>query len=153
AIPVNPAFRIRLWVAVAGVFVVIVLGALVRGSAASRAFSDWPLMDGALLPAGFDNGRQLVHFLHRSGAALVGGTRVYLVVLVRRAVPHHRLLHRLAETVLALYLVQVLFGAANIWFRLHPAAVVGHVAFAALTWAGAFSLPTVGVLQARRRRR
>ena len=44
---------------------------------------------------------------------------------------------------LTLFIAQVLVGAANVWSRLAPSAVVAHVALAVLIWATLVALTTV----------
>jgi heme A synthase len=74
-------------------------------------------------------------FVHRALALLVG---VYVAVVAVRAWPL-RLTRRpfaaLALGAACLYLAQVLIGAANVWTRLAPGAVVAHVAVSSLIWA------------------
>ncbi|MGH9052147.1 MAG: heme o synthase [Acidimicrobiia bacterium] len=141
---VDRALAFRLWVGTAGIFGLIVLGSLVTGAGAGLAYLDWPLMDGRLVPGRLDLVGRLLHFLHRVAALAVGAYLAYLLVAVRREAPERPGLARLTGWVLGVYLVQVLMGAANVWFVLHPLARVGHLALAALVWAGAFLLALLG---------
>jgi heme A synthase len=60
------------------------------------------------------------------------------VVLVaarsRRERPTGDVVRVLAAVAALLFVTQVLTGAANVWSRLAPAAVVAHVAVAGLAW-------------------
>jgi protoheme IX farnesyltransferase len=49
---------------------------------------------------------------------------------------------RLSTTALVLFVAQVLVGAANVWTRLRPWAVVAHVALSVLIWATVIALAT-----------
>jgi heme A synthase len=119
--------------AAGGVFVLIVVGGLVRGEGAGLAFSDWPLMDGRLIPSLTGLGPAL-QFAHRVLAAVVG---VFLVILAVRTWPYRWT--RTPVTVLtmaavALFAAQVVIGAANVWTGLAIGPVVAHVAVSSLLW-------------------
>lgn len=116
--------RPEMWWAVAGLFAVMLIGALVRGEGAGLAFADWPLMGGRLIPTHLDVAVRLVQFVHRLAVLVVGGYLVYLWARRRRAgtgVAGVGLL-------LGLYGLQALVGAANVWSKLAAWAVIGHVA-------------------------
>jgi protoheme IX farnesyltransferase len=50
---------------------------------------------------------------------------------------------RLSTVAVVLFVAQVLVGAANVWTRLRPWAIVGHVALSVLIWATVVALATV----------
>jgi cytochrome c oxidase assembly protein subunit 15 len=115
------------------VLVLLLVGSYVSGRGAGNVFPDWPLMNGRLIP---DLSFQLaaLHFLHRALALIVG-----IVV----AVVGVRVLHRkeqlpvqatLIHTALALFAVEVLIGALNVWTDLNAAAVTAHLLTGALIW-------------------
>lgn len=161
----------RLWAGAAGVYLLVILGAFVRGAGAALVFPDWPLMDGELLP-GLGSPARLYHFAHRAVALVVGAYLLYLVVYLRRradpgspsplagrgagggapmeagdpqgGAAAEAALVKVAWTLLGLYVVQSLAGAATIWFGLHPAARVAHVGLAALVWVTAVLLALLG---------
>jgi heme A synthase len=60
-----------------------------------------------------------------------------VAVRARRERPGRDVVAVLAGAAALLFLSQVLVGAANVWSRLAPAAVVAHVAVASLTWGAA----------------
>ena len=129
--PLSGVARLSFWTAGA-VFVLLLVGAYVRGEGAGLAFRDWPLMGGRLLPA-LDTEPQVLQLTHRALALMVGVLIASLVVRtlgdgVRRPVVV------LAVTAGLLYVVQVLVGAANVWSGLAPAAVVAHVVVGSLVW-------------------
>jgi heme A synthase len=114
-------------------FALMAVGAYVRGENAGLAFPDWPLMKGRLLPD-LPSAPAVVHFAHRLLALAVGALVSLLVARAwrdRRAKPAAATLALLAA---ALFVAQVLVGAANVWSRLAAPAVVAHVAVASLTW-------------------
>ncbi len=133
----------KLWTGTGAVFLVILIGALVRGADAGPVFQDWPLMNGALVP-GLDSSLKVVHFFHRLLAATVGVYLVYLWVSLRATGGLRR---RAAGATLVSYSVQGAIGAAVVATVLADWTVVAHVAVAGLTWMAAFLLPYAGSLQ------
>ncbi|HEX2267079.1 MAG TPA: COX15/CtaA family protein [Actinomycetota bacterium] len=137
------------WLVAGSVFVLMVLGAFVRGEGASLAFFDWPLMDGAVIPA-LDSLPPALHFTHRVAALVTG---VLVALLGMRAWRNRRLNKAaavLAGAMLGVFLVQVLVGAANVWTRLADPAVASHVALAGLVWALAVATAATSRLAAAR---
>jgi protoheme IX farnesyltransferase len=130
--PVLPKeFRRALRWTTAAVGLLLLAGAYVRGAGASRAFLDWPLMDGRLVPA-LGSEPAVAHFTHRILAlvtALIAGGLAYRATRLG-----HRGLRGLAWAGFGLILAQVGVGAAAVLSDLAAAAVVGHVTGAALTW-------------------
>jgi heme A synthase len=120
-------------VAAGGTLVLIAVGAYVRGEGAGLIFPDWPLMNGRLVPV-IDTVPAGVHFTHRALALVVGVLVVLVAVRAWRDRPSGDAVTILASVAALLVATQVLIGAANVWSRLAPAAVVAHVAVASLTW-------------------
>lgn len=124
-----------------GTYVLLVIGAYVRGRGASLAFRDWPLMDGRLVPT--LEGVLTVHFAHRLAAATVGLLVLYLGVRAWTMRDRPRTVGLLTVALVALFAGQVVVGALNVWTRLSVAAVVAHVTLSALIWAVTVALATV----------
>jgi cytochrome c oxidase assembly protein subunit 15 len=120
--------------AAASVFLLLLVGSYVSGNeGAGKAFSDWPLMNGKLIP-NLQFEAQALHFLHRALAAAVG---VIVFVVGWRAIKRKAEMPRaarLARSVLGLYAVEVLIGAANVWTGLNSAFVTLHLAIGAAIW-------------------
>jgi protoheme IX farnesyltransferase len=132
----------RLALATAGVVgLLLLVGTYVRASGAQLVFTDWPLMDGRLVPT--LGGAATAMFLHR----MLAGAAVLLVlwtaIRARTDTDRDPLLVRLSTTALVLFVVQIMVGAANVWTRLRPWAVVAHVALAVLIWTTVVALATV----------
>jgi cytochrome c oxidase assembly protein subunit 15 len=119
--------------AAAFTFVLLGVGAYVRGEGAGLAFPDWPLMGGRVVPA-LSSLRPGLHFAHRALAAAVFVLVVWLAVRVWRSRSTRTVAAALAFIAAGLFAAQILIGAANVWSRLAPAAVTAHVAVAALIW-------------------
>jgi protoheme IX farnesyltransferase len=125
----------------AGVFILLLVGAYVRGLGAGGAFGDWPLMDGKVLPA--PGHLATPHFVHRALALIVGGLVVAVAYRAWKREPKEAAVRALSAAAAGLYLAQVGVGAANVFSRLAPAAVVAHVTLAALTWGSVLALAVV----------
>lgn len=124
----------RLARAAAGaVFGLVVVGAYVRGEGAGLAFKDWPLMNGRIIP-GLSSIRPALDFAHRALALAVGLLLVVLIAAAWRRRAGRPAVAWLCGAVGVLFVAQALVGAANVWSRLAPAAVVAHVALAGMIW-------------------
>jgi protoheme IX farnesyltransferase len=134
-LPVRPADRglLRLGaVTLAAIFAQMLLGSWVTGHGAGLAYSDFPLMNGRLVPD-LTASQQVVQVLHRLLAAAVAGLVIATWLRVRRATDRP-LPRRLATAMLVLVLVQVALGAANIWSQLSAWFVVPHLAVGSALW-------------------
>jgi heme A synthase len=138
SIGMHPGGRVdgltRLARAAAGaVFGLLVVGAYVRGEGAGLAFRDWPLMNGRVIPS-LSSVRPTLHFAHRALAVLVGALLAVLIAKAWQQRGDRAAVAWLCEAAGILFVVQALVGAANVWSKLAPAAVVAHVALAGLIW-------------------
>ena len=119
--------------ATTGVSLLIILtGALVRGSGATLACIDWPACNGELFP--FNQGPlQTVHMTHRFAVLAFG---VLLVLLVWYAYQSQRptAVKRLTVAALVLYLLQSVVGAFFVLTAAAPLWGTLHVGLASLTW-------------------
>ncbi len=115
--------------------VLLLVGTYIRakGPAYGIAFTDWPLMDGRLVPT--LGGVRTPMFLHRVLALTAFLLVLWTAIRARTLRPRSRPLTALSTTALMLFVAQIMVGAANVWTRLRPWAVVLHVAFAVLVWA------------------
>ncbi len=112
-----------------------------KGPTYGLAFTDWPLMAGRLVPA--LGGVTTPMFVHRLLAAGTFLLVLWTAIRTRTARPRSRPLVVLSTIALGLFLAQILAGAANVWTKLKPWAVVLHVAFAVLVWASLVALAAV----------
>ena len=109
------------------------VGAYVRGENAGLVFPTWPLMNGRLLPD-LPSTPAVAHFAHRVLALGVGALVSLLATRAWRDRRERPATAILALVAAALFVAQVLVGAANVWSRLAAPAIVAHVAVAALLW-------------------
>ncbi len=126
--------------------VLLLVGTYVRAKGAGLAFTDWPLMDGKLVPA--LGGADTAMFLHRILAALVFLLVLFAMIRARTMAQRSKNLVALSTLAVALFVAQILVGAAQVWTRLKPWAVVMHVALSVLVWACLVTLATVASARA-----
>lgn len=112
--------------------VIILTGALVRGSGATLACTTWPLCNGAILPTG-EGQWALIHMFHRLAVAALG-IAVVLVVWMAFSLKRPRRIKSLAVAAGCCYLAQAAIGAMFVFTSAAPLWGALHVLFAALTW-------------------
>jgi len=126
--------------AVIALLPVLIAGVYVRDKGAGLAFTDWPLMNHAVLPSLHDPGAA-VQFVHRLLVLLVTGHLVTLWLRTRKDIRTPvRTFGTLAPS---LYAAQAAAGAANVLSQLKPAAVVAHETLAFVTWSAYVVLAVV----------
>jgi protoheme IX farnesyltransferase len=113
----------------------------VRDATDGLAFTDWPLANGKLVPA--LGGVATPTFVHRVLSALVFVFVTYAVVRARTMTPREQRFVRLTTITFGLFVAQILVGAAQVWTRLKPWAVVVHVGVSVLIWASVVTLALV----------
>jgi len=114
-------------------FLVILTGALVRGSGATLACAQWPLCDGgAILP--FEQGLlAVINMIHRLSVAAMGVTLLLLLRQVYRA-RSENLIRRLTLGAVAVYALQIGVGAAFVLSAAGREWGALHVGLAATVW-------------------
>lgn len=112
--------------------VIILTGALVRGSGATLACTDWPLCNGSVMPV---NQGQLamIHMIHRFSVVALGITLAMLVWQVYRS-REQGLVRMLAVGSFVMYLLQAGVGALYVFSVAAPEWGAAHVGFASTTW-------------------
>jgi heme A synthase len=140
-------FTALAYITTALAFVVMLLGALVRGNGADLACPDWPLCNGQVFP--FEQGQlQTIHMMHRFAVVGLGLALVLLLcsVYANREAGNVRLM---AVGALILYLVQAGIGALFVLSRAAPIWGAAHVGFAAATWALLVALSIIETMNSR----
>ncbi|MEQ8677491.1 MAG: COX15/CtaA family protein [Aggregatilineales bacterium] len=121
-----------MYVTAALALLIILTGALVRGSGATLACSDWPLCNGEIFP--FDQGQlQTVHMMHRFAVAGLGITLILLLWYVWQA-RKVAVVRYLAVAAFGVYMLQALVGALFVLTEAAPVWGASHVGLAATTW-------------------
>lgn len=127
--------------------VIILSGALVRGSGATLACLTWPLCNGDILP--LQQGQlQTVHMMHRLAVAGLGLTLALLTWYIFQS-RESKLLRMVTLGAGITYLLQSLVGAVFVWTS--AAAVWGsaHVGLAALTWGFLVAVCAIDTMNSR----
>jgi heme o synthase len=117
----------------AAILVQMLLGSWVSGIGAGLAYTDAPLMNGAVLPS-IALPAEAVQFAHRALAVAVAVLVLWTALRIRRTAEAPRA-RRLAQLAVLLVLVQLALGIANVWSRLSALFVVPHLAVGAALWA------------------
>ncbi|HEX2177997.1 MAG TPA: heme o synthase [Actinomycetota bacterium] len=113
-------------------FTVLMIGALVVQQRAGEVITDWPLMNGTLLPP--EGTRPVIHWTHRIAAGLLGLVIGWLALKVTRREPRDRNLMILGHSAFTLWLVQVLIGGSYVLTGASSWTIVGHVLTGELLW-------------------
>jgi protoheme IX farnesyltransferase len=128
------------------VFALLLFGSHVTATGSALVFPDWPLFEGSLLPRFSDDPQlaslQQAHFLHRLVALVVGSIVLATAWAAWRAradsdwlLPTARpAAFALVATAAALYAIQVVVGALQIFTSLAPWVVALHLSLGALIW-------------------
>lgn len=129
--------------AAGAVLVLLLVGSYVSGRDAGYVFTDWPLMDGSLIPD-LSYEPAAIHFLHRALALVVGLIVGVVTLSVIRRKDEFPLAVKFAHSALGLFVIQVLLGAANVWVpppsRLNEVFVSLHLLIGALIWTSLVAL-------------
>ena len=128
--------------------VIILTGALVRGSGATLACTDWPLCNGAIIPVG-QGQAAMIHMTHRFAVVALG---ISLALLMWQALQAGRSgqVRRVAVLALVAYLTQAAVGALFVLTQAGRIWGAAHVGLAAATWALLVTLSVMEYLQTNR---
>lgn len=123
----------------AGTFLLVLSGSFVVGSDAGLACHTWPLCNGELIPAGGIAAVD-ISFLHRLVALAVGFGLLAVGHLSRLRRHQNPAAFYAALVAIAIYAIQVLLGAGNVWLGLAAGVRVAHLAGAQALWVSAVVL-------------
>ncbi|MCX7622914.1 MAG: heme o synthase, partial [Thermomicrobium sp.] len=129
---VRSPLRPWLLASLALLFVLMLSGAYTAKRGAGFACPEWPFCGGFWLPTGWTNVD--VHLTHRLLALVTVISVLALAWRARQVRGDAPWVVGLTWAAAALMVAQVFVGAANIWFRLHPAVSVAHLAVATVIW-------------------
>src|SRR5438093_8122837 len=123
----------------AAVYVQLILGALMRHTAAGLAIPDFPLALGHIIPP-FTSNKVIIHFAHRVGAVVVSTLIVWTFNRIARSYSDHFLLFKPAVAMFTLVIVQLVLGALTVWTKKAVIPTTAHVLTGALVLASSFLL-------------
>ncbi len=122
-------------------FLLIVVGSVVRSTGSGLACPDWPLCEGRWIPR--MDFHVLIEWGHR---ALALGVSLLLFALAASVFARREVRGRLGGLMalaLLLLLVQILLGALTVWKLLDPSVVSGHLAVALLLFTSVLTISLV----------
>ncbi len=129
--------------------VIIMTGALVRGSGATLACTSWPFCNNAISPFGLSLGQlAIIHMLHRYAVLALGVTLALMIwyVFKRRNEP----MVKVAAVVSGLmYLMQAGVGAMFVFSVAAPVWGASHVGMASVMWGALVVLSVIETLNSR----
>jgi protoheme IX farnesyltransferase len=130
-------FTLLAALAAASIYALLLFGSHVTATGAALIFPDWPLFNGALIPSfGQYPAEEMAQFLHRAVTVVAG---IILLVTAWAAMRQPRSRRgpvvAMIHTAVALFILQIFVGAAQIFTSLADWAVALHVALAAAIWA------------------
>lgn len=133
SIDVTPAFK-KLAAAIIGVtFVLMLIGAYLAGSDYGLACNGWPLCNGEVIPT-TSTASVLVHYVHRVIALLLGISMLTLLWMAWQQRARAPLAFNLTVAAFAVFILQALVGASNIWTKLADGASIAHLTVGTLLW-------------------
>jgi heme A synthase len=132
-IDVTSGFRQLAVAVLALTFVLMLIGAYMAGADHGLACNGWPLCNGEAVPSSSTTS-VLVHYVHRVVAGLLGVSLLALIALAWQQRARAPLALQLSLAGGAIYLLQALIGAANIWTELADEASIAHLAVGTLLW-------------------
>ncbi|HXP93170.1 MAG TPA: heme o synthase [Candidatus Binatia bacterium] len=138
-------FRIFALLAAVGALVLAVLGSWVRINGAGLTCPDWPLCQGALIPA--LGGGVILEWSHRMVALLESLLVAATLALAWRERARIALIRPAVGFVAGLFLVQVLLGAATVRLANAPLSVALHWGTAMLFLAGLVGIVVLALLR------
>jgi protoheme IX farnesyltransferase len=137
----------------AATFVVLLFGSNVTAHDAALVFTDWPLMNGSLLPPIPSDqdvaAMYAANILHRYVAAIVFVILVAVWFAARRTQRDHPRLVQIAGLIVAAFGLQAVVGGLQILLKLEPWTLTLHVALGATVWALAAALTVSAYYEAR----
>ncbi len=139
----DPFPRLALISAV-GVYLLILTGSYVTASGATAACFTWPLCQGELIPQHI---LPMIHMAHRYFAAIIGIIVLYTLyqgIVGSQRPPEVRWLSIL---VAAIFLAQVLVGAAAVWLQFPVSLIALHLAMATAVWGTMAALAVLSLTQ------
>jgi protoheme IX farnesyltransferase len=126
----------------AATFVLIGLGAYVRGEGAGLAFHDWPLMNGTIFPH-LAASHEITNFVHRAAALAVGIVLGAFIWRANTARPREAAVRIFANIAGVVYIAQAMVGGLQVTTKLAAPPVVAHVVLASLLWAALVAASSV----------
>ena len=114
-----------------GLYLLMLTGAYVTASGATGACTSWPLCHGSVFPSAR---LPMIHMTHRLVAAVIGAFLMYTLHLGFRGRQRPAPVRSLSMAAAALFLAQVMVGAATIWLGFPRSFIALHLSMATAVW-------------------
>ena len=126
-------FPLLILAAAVGVYGLLISGSIVTTSGATYACIDWPLCQGEFFP---DDRLPGIHMGHRFLVAIVGLFVMYTLMKGSRKGLRPKYIRILSMSIGALFIAQVMIGAATIWLTFPSEFRALHLAVGTGVWGG-----------------
>ena len=113
------------------VYALLITGSLVTVSGATGACLDWPLCQGEVFPS---HKLQAIHMGHRIAAAIIGLFVMFALHIAIRQKHRPAFVRFLAMGIAALFVTQVMIGAAAVWLKFPVEVKALHQGVATAVW-------------------
>lgn len=126
-------FPLLILAAAVGVYALLMSGSIVTTSGATYACVDWPLCQGEFFP---DERLPGIHMGHRLLVAILGLFVMYTLMKGSRKGVRPKYVRVLSIAIGALFIAQVMIGAATVWLTFPPEYRALHLAVGTVVWGG-----------------
>jgi heme A synthase len=134
-------------VAAGSIYALLLFGSNVSGSETGLLYPDWPLMGGTLFPP--ITPLSTPQIAHRYATAIVALILISALWIVRREKGSSTRVRQLLTYATAIFAVQCLIGAAQIFTKLAPWTQTLHVALATIIWILTVGAASIALLEGR----
>ena len=134
-------------VAAGAIYALLLFGSNVTGTDTGLLYPDWPLMGGTLFPPITELSTPMI--LHRYATAIVALILVSAIWIVRREKGSPARVRQLLTYAAAVFAVQCVIGAVQIFTKLAPWTQTLHVALATVIWILTVGAASIALLEGR----
>ena len=134
-------------VAAGAIYALLLFGSNVTGTDTGLLYPDWPLMGGTLFPPITELSTPMI--LHRYATAIVALILISAIWIVRREKGSPARMRQLLTYAAAVFAVQCVIGAVQIFTKLAPWTQTLHVALATVIWILTVGAASIALLEGR----
>jgi protoheme IX farnesyltransferase len=134
-------------VAAGAIYALLLFGSNVTGTDTGLLYPDWPLMGGTLFPPITELSTPMI--LHRYATAIVALILISAIWIVRREKGSPARVRQLLTYAAAVFAVQCVIGAVQIFTKLAPWTQTLHVALATFIWILTVGAASIALLEGR----
>ena len=134
-------------VAAGAIYALLLFGSNVTGTDMGLLYPDWPLMGGTLFPPITELSTPMI--LHRYATAIVALILISALWIVRREKGSPARVRQLLTYAAAVFAVQCVIGAVQIFTKLAPWTQTLHVALATVIWILTVGAASIALLEGR----